>query len=183
VNRILIASCFCLAILVVSCQAPPLGWLDRSIIYTNWNGTIANGSAYDKATIGIGTFKKLVVPESAEVRTGGTTGEVQIFMKKTLGYAGFPSESMSIKKSRKKMGCVAHAEEGALAIATFGEFDSHIEGGTSMELLFVVPDNVEVERRANLSGENSVGRRWSARIPDSPDAEHTVDQSKVQIGE
>jgi hypothetical protein len=64
-KRAATAVCCCLGFAVASCRAPPLGWLDRSIVYSNWNGM----GAYDKATIGIGKFKKLIVPEAAEVQT------------------------------------------------------------------------------------------------------------------
>jgi hypothetical protein len=40
------------------------------------------------------------------------------------------------------------------------QWDSHIEGGTRMRLVAVVPERLAVEQRGGLSGEDSAGREW-----------------------
>jgi hypothetical protein len=41
-------------------------------------------------------------------------------------------------------------------IGTYGEWDSLIEGGTSIELIVEVPDGIEIERDDHLSGGSSI---------------------------
>jgi hypothetical protein len=120
---------------------------------------VENGSAYDKAALDISAYKKVVVPNDAEVKISKGEQRLQIFMKKTLSFAGHPPEPMSIRTARKNMGCAVKAEEESLVIATFGEWDSHIEGGTNMRIVLIVPDGKEVERRAQLSGPDSGGHK------------------------
>ena len=75
------------------------------------------------------------------------------------------------------MGCAAKADGDALVVATFGEWDSRIEGGADMTLVAVVPAGLAVEHRKELSGPKSAGRDpnegsaaagWKA-VPDEPD--------------
>jgi hypothetical protein len=58
------------------------------------------------------------------------------------------------------MGCAVRAEGDELLLATFGEWDSHIEGGAQMKLVANVPEGMDVEQRKGLSGEDSAGREW-----------------------
>jgi hypothetical protein len=161
--------------------------------------TVENGSAFDNAAVDIESYKKLVVPDDAEVREGGGGHRLQVFMKKTLGFGGHPPSPMSIRTDRKYMGCALKAEDGTLVLATFGEWDSRIEGGADMRLVLVVPANTEVEKRPGLSGPRSAGREWHGkyltkpkevkdgywygpatpadgwtRVPDVPDTERTA---------
>jgi hypothetical protein len=55
------------------------------------------------------------------------------------------------------MGCAVRSEGDALVVATYGEWDSHIEGGAHMKLVAVVPDGFAVEHRKTLSGPDSAG--------------------------
>jgi hypothetical protein len=130
--------------------------------------TIENGSAFDKAAVDVEAYTSLVLPDSAEVRTGEAGQRVQIYMKKTLFFGGHPPEPMSIRTARKNMGCAVKLEDGALVVATFGEWDSHKEGGASMALVFVVPEGKQVERRGNLSGPDSVGHEWRGQYLTKP---------------
>jgi len=75
------------------------------------------------------------------------------------------------------------AEGNALLIATFREWDSHIECGADIRLVAVVPNGLKVEQRAGLSGEKSVAwdreagvmaRGWQA-VPDEPDTERKAE--------
>jgi hypothetical protein len=81
-------------------------------------------------------------------------------MKKTMAFGGHPPEGISIRDVRKNMGCAVKVVDGALIVATFGEWDSHIEGGTSLRMVAVVPEGIEVEQRPGLSGDDSAGREW-----------------------
>jgi hypothetical protein len=132
-----------------------------SVVLSRKFENVENGSAYDKAAVELGDFAKVILPDDATVRQEGEGKKLQIYMKKTLGFAGHPPEPMSIKHARNHMGCAVQLEKTALVIATFGEWDSHIEGGARMKVLFVVPKGVEIEKRSKLSGENSIcSRAW-----------------------
>ena len=55
------------------------------------------------------------------------------------------------------MGCAVKSQPGVLTIATFGEWDSHIEGGADIKkLIAFVADDVVVEKQDRLSGEHSL---------------------------
>jgi hypothetical protein len=134
---------------VISDRFPPIGEVK-----------VENGSAFDRASLDVSPYKVLVLPDDAEVRQGAPDKALQIFMRKVLAYHGHPSERMSVSGERKNMGCAVNAEGDMLTVATFGEWDSHEEGGALMGLLFIVPEGVEVRRQAGLSGEHSAGREW-----------------------
>ena len=123
-------------------------------------GNVQNGSAYDKASLDITKYNKLFLPSNATIKRNGEPGKLEIYMEKTLGFVGHPPESMSIKKTRKEMGCTCRADGDSLMVATYGEWNSHIEGGASMQLLFVVPKSIEIETDESLSGEDSKGLEW-----------------------
>ena len=53
-------------------------------------------------------------------------------------------------------------------VATYGEWDSHIEGGASIRLLFVVPRSIEIQTDESLSGEDSKGRAWDGAYLTKP---------------
>jgi hypothetical protein len=143
------------------------GWLpwgsDPSIVLDEGHAPsqkVENGSAYDKAAIDLGAAKRVVLPDDAVVWRSAEAGKVGLFMQKTLAFHGHPPEQKSIRDARKNMGCSVKAEEGALVIATFGEWNSHIEGGAYMRMIAVLPEGLELEQRKGLSGEDSAGREW-----------------------
>jgi hypothetical protein len=151
----------------------PFSFLDSSLVvserYVAIGGAIVeNGSAYDQAAIDVTPYKAIYLPEDADVQIGAEEGKLQLFMRKTLSFGGHPPESMYLRDTRKHMGCALKAEDDALLVATFGEWDSHIEGGTFMGLLFLVPEGIEVRRKANLSGPNSAGREWNGSYLTKP---------------
>lgn len=121
---------------------------------------VENGNAYDRAAVELGTAAKVVLPDDAVIRRSTEIGMVELFMKKTLAFGGHPPERMSIRDARNNMGCAVKAEDRALVVATFGEWDSHIEGGAYMRVIAIVPEGVELEQRKGLSGETSAGREW-----------------------
>jgi hypothetical protein len=129
---------------------------------------VENGTAFDKAALNPGTAKKIVLPDSATVRRTAESGPISLFMAKRLHFGGHPPEPMSIRGARKNMGCAVKAEGETLIIATFGEWDSHKEGGADMKLVVVVPERLEVEKRGGLSGENSAAREWSGTYLTKP---------------
>jgi hypothetical protein len=158
-------------LLVIACGLWLSGWwpnFDRSIELSDRFGNVENGSAYDRAAVDLGTAKKVVLPHDAVIRRGGEPGKMQFFMKKTMGFHGHPPKPMSIRDARKNMGCAVKVEGDDLLLATFGEWDSHIEGGTRMKLVAEVPEGIDVEQRKGLSGEDSVGREWHSEYLSKP---------------
>jgi hypothetical protein len=129
---------------------------------------VENGTAYDRAAVDLGKANKVVLPDSAVVRRAGEAGKLQLFMAKTLSFAGHPPEPMSIREARKNMGCAVRMEGVSLGIATYGEWDSRKEGGAHMKLIAMVPEGVEVEQRKGLSGPDSAGREWHGQYLTKP---------------
>jgi hypothetical protein len=130
--------------------------------------TIENGSAFDKAAVDMAPYEKVVVPTEAVVQRSKDDQRLQIFMQKTLSFAGHPTEPISIRTARKNMGCAVKAEQEALVVATFGEWDSRIEGGANIRVVLIVPAGIEVERRAQLSGPKSDGHEWHGQYLTKP---------------
>jgi hypothetical protein len=146
---------------------------DRSIVIDKpkRNGTVENGRAYDKASVDLGGAKSVVLPHNAVVRRNDDGGVIHLFMEKKLSFGGHPPEPMSIRDARKNMGCAIKSDGESVVVATFGEWDSRIEGGASMKLVVVVPEGVKVEQIKGLSGPDSVAHKsdgkWLAKPPDA----------------
>jgi hypothetical protein len=146
---------------------------DASIVVSNIRErhhgvTVENGEAYDRAAIEIEDYKKVILPDSAEVRREGKDNKIQVFLKKHMHFGGYPPESMSIRTERKNMGCAVKDEDGgSVVLATFGEW-SCIEGGAAIALLVLVPEGIAVEQRSGLSGELSAGREWHGQYLTKP---------------
>ncbi len=130
--------------------------------------TVENGSAFDQAAVELEGARKVIVPDTAVVRPGGDGQRLQIFMRKALAYRGQSAEPLGIRTTRNQMGCATRSEAGALAVATFGEWDSRIEGGASMGVVVLVPTGVEVEKRPGLSGPQEEDRVAHAHHPTRP---------------
>jgi hypothetical protein len=174
----------------ISCGRPRE--TDKSLggVSTHWDfqrNIIENGSAFEQATIEVKKHERIFLPDDAEVRHVGHGHVVHIYMKKTLEYFGH-GVPKSIRQARNDMGCAMKADGDALWIATFGEWDTQIEGGAYMCILIEVPAGVRVEPRKGLSGPPWGGRPlgirrdlreriepgkggWQA-IPAVPDPEH-----------
>lgn len=168
---------------------------ERAIFFTEpWPPNGHNGIAYDKAYLDLAKIPGLphdcviVVPEKAVVESNNPLRGVSLFMAKELGYVGHPPKDIAVE--RKQMGCVWRIEKGRLVIATYGEWDSRIEGRTELLLLSRIPEGHKVERRTGLAGaivwpdarqEGMTSREptdpgshgWHA-VPDQPDAERTA---------
>lgn len=155
------------------CGLRYVGWwphfnFDSSIELSERFGKVENGSAYDRASLDISGIGKVVVPHNAVVRRTKEEGKLDLFMKKTLSFYGHPPEPMSIRDARQNMGCAVRREEEALILATFGEWDSRIEGGAHMRLMVVLPEGIDVETKQGLSGPDSAGREWHAKYLSKP---------------
>jgi hypothetical protein len=133
---------------------------DRSVERTGRFGRVENGSAYDKAVIQLGRAETLVLPEDAVIRRTGEPGQVMAFMQKTLAFAGHPPRSMGIHDARRDMGLAVRAAGDSLVVATYGEWDSRIEGRARLKLVVLVPEGLHVEQRAGLSGADSEAGDW-----------------------
>jgi len=120
---------------------------------------VENGTAYDRATVDIGSAKRIVLPDTATVRRTGEGSSVRLFMAKRLAFAGHPPEPMGVRDARMNMGCATKVEGNGLVIATFGEW-SNIEGGADIKLVAEVPGGLTVEQREGLSGATSAARGW-----------------------
>jgi hypothetical protein len=136
-------------------------WKKRglSVIPTEQFGKVENGSVFDKAVIDLEEAEKVILPDNAKVRRMSECGKIYVFMEKQQAYHGYPPARMTLLGVRKNMGCVAKMEEDALVVATFGEWDSHIEGGRMMKIVAIIPEGVEVAYRKGLSGEGSAGHK------------------------
>jgi hypothetical protein len=137
--------------------------------------SVQNGTAYDRSTVELGAAKSLVLPEGTTIRRGGAAGTVELFMGKTLSFGGHPGEPVSIRRVRAEMGCAVRAEGDALVVATFGEWDTGVEGGAWMRLLLaVVPDGLAVEHRKGLVGWDCAGQEWERKLAAAPDPARTA---------
>lgn len=144
---------------------------------------VENGTAYDRVTLDLKGVKKLVLPTEATVRRTGPSEAAQLLMAKELSYGGHPAEAMSIRRTRKELGCAFRKEGTTLTVAIYGEWDSGIEGGAYVRLVAVVPNGIEVEQRPGLSKPLDAGRVWNGlslpadgwtAIPDTPDVNRSA---------
>lgn len=151
----------------------------------DWN--VENGTAYDRAVVDLGEAKKIVLPDDANIQRCEEGSKIQLYIVKKLSFGGHPPESMSIHEQRKKMGCAIKTDDKVLLVATYGEWDSRIEGGAFIELVAFVPVRVEVEQRKGLSGPDSAGRGkqtslaegWAA-VPSVPNPSRTADKAYLE---
>jgi hypothetical protein len=110
---------------------------------------------YDCAALELSGFSALVLPADATVDVS-MTDAVVLYMAKEVHFMSIPTFAVSIPEALEKMGIAWQAEGEKLYIGTYGEWDSLIEGGTSIELVVEAPDGIEIERDARLSGGNSI---------------------------
>jgi hypothetical protein len=133
---------------------------------------VENGVVYDRASLDNRDSKKIVLPENTTVLRSGEPGKIQLYMAKTLSFGGHPSEPMTLNRLRKEMGCAVQEAEGAILISTYGEWDSHKEGGTQMKLVVNLPDQILTEQRKGLSG-SALKFGWTP-IPSVPDPDRVA---------
>jgi hypothetical protein len=120
------------------------------------NPKVKNGSAFDCAALEISGFTTLVVPDDAVVEKGSSGNVVQIKMRKKLHFVGHPPNPVNPEVARRNMGCAWKEQGDVVSLGTYGEWDSHIEGGASVHLTILVPPTMTVKQESGLSGENSV---------------------------
>lgn len=63
---------------------------------------------------------------------------------------------------RRNLGLATTDDGTTLVLATYGEFDTHIEGGASMQVFVRVPKGFPVRIHDGLSGDDSEPVRWPA---------------------
>jgi len=130
---------------------------DGSITYMHSaDPMVTDGTAYDRADLDLSRFTRVELPKSATVFKSADARHCRLVMEKLLDFAGHPGEAVSIAEDRKKMGCAMQTHGDTVAIGTFGEYDTHIEGGAFLHMVVWVPSSVQVVRRDDLDKPSSV---------------------------
>jgi hypothetical protein len=133
---------------------------------------VANGTAYDCATLDIRSFAKVVLPKAARVSSDAPPGVAVVRMAKEVGFSGHPPKPITPEVARRNMGVAFRAGEGGVVeIATFGEWDSHIEGGAAIRVHVSLPkdtayDFSDLSARGHSPPENGPGYWYAAGAPD-----------------
>lgn len=117
---------------------------------------VSNGTVTDEAVVPLSDAESLRIPKGATIELGGEKSTVRVVMVKTLSFAGHPPRKISITKGARIMGVATRRDGSVLEFATYGEWDSHIEGAAMIESLkFIVPKGATVTTGTDLWGENS----------------------------
>jgi uncharacterized protein (TIGR03067 family) len=130
---------------------------DASVVYDepfrmNSGFRAYNGRAYDVAALHVDPKAKFVIPETGtEVDRHDQADLLLICMVKRSFIRAHFVRSVSIADDRRTMGCAIKLDKGSLLIGTFGEY-GFLEGATSMRLLILAPEKLELEKRAGLIG-------------------------------
>ncbi len=141
-----------------SIPKPESGKSDSSVVPRQGkriSENVENGLVYDKATVKLEGTRTLHVPENAEVQFGDVP-HVQIYMAKSLSFAGHPPAPIQLVHVRANMGMAMKIEGTTRHLATFGEWDTRREGTATLRVRIVVPKGITVERRGTHSGPESV---------------------------
>jgi hypothetical protein len=119
---------------------------NTSLKISHWrsNLMVENGAAYDKAVLVIGDYKQIFTPYGQIVRTD-EKDKIVVKMKKSLGFFGHPPEPMSIRQLRNAMGCAVYIDNKTLTIATYGDWNSYIEGRSWIETIIEIPKDSKFE--------------------------------------
>lgn len=118
------------------------------------------GSVYQRATLAVGQHQALRVPANALVAEGAKAGTIEVYVAKTLGFAGHPPETMSVESVRRNLGLATTDDGTTFVIASYGEFDTRIEGAATMRLFVRVPKAFPVHVGDGLAGDDSEPARW-----------------------
>jgi len=164
-KSILFVSVFLWAIVAFASCKPKLDSAGNASKNTNGEGlviskssanpAVVNGFSYEKAALQLPPNKLLVIPQEALVEKKKQGDKVEIYLEKRLNFHGHPPSPMHIRDAREYMGIASREEKDAVFIATFGEWDSRIEGGAFIRMFVCVPDKVELKKAKRLSGEES----------------------------
>jgi hypothetical protein len=103
---------------------------------------LVSGAAYDVARLPIPAIRRLVVPAGTRVESGDAD-ELLVYMKKSVGSAGYPPKPITPLVARRAMGCAWRRAGDTLELGPYGDW-SNIEGRASIRVLVVVPRRVEV---------------------------------------
>ena len=131
---------------------------DSSITFTHSADPlmVTDGTAYDRAELDLTSLARIAVPKTATVFRSEDARHCRVIMEKTLDFAGHPDKAVSIEETRAKMGCATRTSNDTIEIGTFGEYDTHIEGGAFLHLRISVPVGMEVICRDDLEGPYSI---------------------------
>ena len=124
------------------------------LVGTAVSANVQNGSAFERAVIGVSQFDALVIPDDARIETSTPRADLTLLTKKTLDYRGHPSKPVDIRVEYKNAGCAYRIDGSTMTVATYGEWWSK-EGGLQMQLIFLAPPTTRVLRKRGLSGEES----------------------------
>jgi hypothetical protein len=154
VSRILFQFVACAVLAMVGCDQDS----SQVVSSSQWSEKVENGTVYDVATIDGHGVANVFLPSNASVQRTPGAQSIQLFMAKELSFYGHPPEPITLRTVRAYMGCAIKRESQALLVATYGEWSS-IEGGSSLRLLAVVPDGIEVVLRDGLAGTESLANQ------------------------
>lgn len=153
-------------------------------IRTIWSlhPSLLNGTVYDRGVLNVAGIDMLVVPTKTKIDRGEKGKEAVLYMEKYHQWAGHPNVPTGPQEMRNEMGCAWKKKGKTLILATFGEWDSRIEGGAGMELRIAVPPGITVRKELELSGPNSLANKALGRqpavswnvIPNIPDEESAL---------
>jgi hypothetical protein len=125
------------------------------------------GAIREHVELALDGAKVVRVPATATLSRGGS--QIEIAMTKRIGFAGHPPREMDFLWGGRFAMSVASRRDGeALEIGTYGEWDSHIEGGAWIELELRVPEGVEVVTDPALAGEKSRAQGPASSYDDNP---------------
>ncbi len=149
-RRILPLFLSCAPLAIVGCEQ------DNSQVKSpsQWSEKVENGTVYDVAIIDGHGVAKVVLPSNASVQKMPGLQSIQLFMAKELSFYGHPPVPITLRTVRSYMGCATQRDSRALLVATYGEWRS-IEGGSSLHLVAIVPDGIEVVQRDGLASQES----------------------------
>lgn len=92
-------------------------------------GDIINGVAYDRAKLNSKLAESYVFPDNALIQVSADLKHIDLFIGKVLHCVGHPPDPLSVYDARKAMGLAYQVVDKEVVVATYGEWDSRIEGG------------------------------------------------------
>jgi hypothetical protein len=124
---------------------------------------------FDRAAIDLAGVEALRVPSAATIEAGGEPGLAVVVLQRARFYSGSNREALVPEefaaRLRRDLGLVTKRDGATLWLATFGEWDSHIDGGDAITMRIVVPEGLQVMREPRLARELSEGHDRRTRRP------------------
>jgi hypothetical protein len=117
---------------------------------------VVNGTAYERSQLDLMGKGTIVIPENAVLEIVPCDKPCEVLIAKRLSVYAHPVEKITIVGKRHDMGCAVASRGDAIFVGTIGEYELPDHGGTSVELTFHIPEDIVVERRANLNGRKSM---------------------------